>query len=109
MTAGAEHQADLARQTDSLRIFRHLTRSRLNHLHASQLAASLHVTPAPARFTELATILRADLANARALLDLVTAGGYQGFDVTAFEQTVTHMTAELERYEQNRPRGHRVI
>ena len=99
-TAGAEHQADLARQTDSLRIFRYLTLSRLSHLRASQLAASLRATPAPAHFAELATILRADLANARALLELVTAGGYQGFDVPAFEQTVTHMNVELERYEQ---------
>jgi hypothetical protein len=100
VTAGAEHQAELARQTDSLRIFRYLTLSRLYHLRASQLAASMRVTPAPAHYAELETILRADLANARALLDLVTAGGYQGFDVPAFEQTVTHMTAELERYEQ---------
>jgi hypothetical protein len=97
---GAARQADLARQTDSLRIFRHLTLSRLHHLRASQLTASLRVTPAPDRFAELETILRADLANARALLELVTAGGYQGFDVPAFAQTVTHMTAEMERYDQ---------
>jgi hypothetical protein len=100
VAAGSNRQADLTRETDSLRIFHHLTRSRLNHLRASQLAASVRVTPTSAHFAELETILRADLANARALLDLVTAGGYQGFDVPAFEQTVTHMTAELERYEQ---------
>jgi hypothetical protein len=100
VAAISNRQADLARQTDSLRVFRHLTLARLHHLRASQLAASLRVTPAPDRFAELATILRADLVNARALLDLVTAGGFQGFDVPAFEQTVTHMTAELERYDQ---------
>ena len=100
VAAVSNRQADLTCQTDSLRIFRHLTLSRLHHLRASQLAASLRVTPAPANFAELATILRADLANARALLDLITTGGYQGFDVPAFEQTVTHMTAELERYDQ---------
>lgn len=100
VTAGGKPQADLARQADSLRIFRHLTLGRLNHLRASQLAASLRVTPAPDPFAELANILRADLANARTLLDLVTAGGYQGFDVPVFEQTLTQMTAELERYDQ---------
>ncbi|MCU0503398.1 MAG: hypothetical protein MUC51_16880, partial [Anaerolineae bacterium] len=97
VTAGAERQADLARQTDSLRIFRHLTCSRLNHLRASQLAARLRVTPAPAHYAKLETVLCADLANARALRELVAAGGYQGFDLPAFEQTVTYMIVELER------------
>jgi hypothetical protein len=100
VAAVSNRQADLARQTDSLRIFRHLTCSRLYHLRASQLAASLRAAPTPDRFAELATILRADLANARALLELVTAGGYQGLDVPAFAQTVSQMTAELERYDQ---------
>jgi hypothetical protein len=90
--------ADLARQINSVRLFRHLTLSRLYHLRASQLAAVMRVTPSLALSADLEVCLRADLCNARDLLDLVISGGYQGFDMPAFEKTVAHMATELERY-----------
>jgi hypothetical protein len=94
----AADSAELTRQTDSLRLFRYLTLSRLYHLRASQLAAVMRVAPSPALSADLEVCLRADLCNARDLLDLVISGGYQGFDMPAFEKTVAHMAAELERY-----------
>ena len=90
--------AELARQIDSVRLFRHLTLSRLYHLRASQLAAVMRVAPSLALSADLEVCLRADLCNARDLLDLVISGGYRGFDMPAFEKTVAHMAAELERY-----------
>ncbi len=98
---GTVDSAELTRQTDSLRIFRHLTLSRLYHLRASQLAAILRDTPALASATELEACLRTDHSNALALLDLVRRGGYHGFDLPCFEQSVVQMAAEVERYRTN--------
>jgi len=89
---------ELARQIDSVRLFRHLTLSRLYHLRASQIAAVMRVAPSSALSADLEVCLRADHCNARDLLDLVISGGYRGFDMRAFEKTVAHMAAELERY-----------
>ncbi len=96
--ARSARSAELARQTDSVRLFRLLTLSRLYYLRASQLAARMRVAPSPALSADLEACLRADFCNARDLLDLVISGGYQGFDMLAFEKTVAHMAAELERY-----------
>jgi hypothetical protein len=90
--------AELARQTDSIRIFRHLALSRLYHLRASQLTDTLRATPSPALSAKLAACLATDLCNARDLLDLVKTGGYKGFDVPTFESTVRYMAAETEQY-----------
>jgi hypothetical protein len=103
---GTASSTELTRQIDSLRIFRHLTLSRVYHLRASQFAtlirqeAQANSSEGPA--AELGAYLRADLENARHLLDLVKTGGYQGFDVPTFESTVRYMAAETELYA-NRP------
>jgi hypothetical protein len=91
------HQAELQRQADSLRIFRHLTLSRLYHLQASRLAADLRAgSAAPAAALE--TCLRADLANARQLLGLVGERNYGGFDRTAFARTVDGMASGIQDF-----------
>ena len=100
-TIRSANSAEQIRQTDSLRIFRYLTLARLYHLRASQLAAILRDTPALASATELEACLRTDHSNALALLDLVRRGGYHGFDLPCFEQSVAQMAAEVGRYRTN--------
>jgi hypothetical protein len=89
---------ELARQADSLRIFRHLTLSRLHHLRASQLATRLRAGRTDDLAGLLEDCLRADLRNAGELLALVRAGGHQGFDLPAFEKTLGIMATELEAF-----------
>ena len=93
-----DRQAELVRQADSLRLFRHLTFSRLYHLRASQLAAKLRATPSAELAGSLEACLRADLRNAGDLLALVQAGEYQGFDVATLKKTFGEMASEFETY-----------
>lgn len=98
VAAVSNRRSDLARQSDSLRIFRHLTLARLYHLRASQLAAKLRAGPSAGLISSLEACLRADLRNAGELLALVRAGGHQGFDLPVFEKTLGIMASELEAF-----------
>jgi hypothetical protein len=93
-------QAGVCRQSDSVRLFRYLTISRLLHLEASRLAAACRAAgPEDADDLDcsaLVACLRADLANALALHALVVAGEYQGFDVPALAATIEYMQREID-------------
>jgi hypothetical protein len=103
-TIRAADSAELTRQIDSVRLFRHLTLSRRYHVRASQLAALIRQdarSNGPAIVAdELGAHLRADLENARELLDLIATRGHLGFDVPALERTIGAMQAEIEAYMQ---------
>jgi hypothetical protein len=89
---------DLKRQACSVRVLRCLALSRRYHLAATQLAAQLRRSPNEAARVELGRCLRADLENARRLLVLIKSNGFQGFDVPAFEHTISDMAKELDAY-----------